>query len=133
MSLFDVQGRLPEREKLWGEILNPSKPSIAQNRAQMAAAAGPPADTTTNYVTAPVADRGMLSALPSPLPSALPSMSSTEQMLQAQLMEDDADEDDNAAADDVYGGQTWMVMEYCDKGCLQVRMATRKTATRNVS
>jgi hypothetical protein len=129
MSLFDVQGRLPEREKLWGETLNPSKPSIAQNRAQMVAAAGPPADTTTNYVIAPVTDRGMLSALP----SALPSMNETEQMLQAQLMEDNADEDDNAAADDINGGQTWMVMEYCDKGCLQVRRATRKTATRNVS
>eukprot|EP00775_Hariotina_reticulata_P009524 gene9524-9688_t len=105
------EGRLPERQKLWGETLNPSKPSIAQNRAQAAAAGGAPADKGVGDAPMLVNNSGM--------PATVPAMSDAEQMLQAQLREDDADEDDSCADSDVRGGQTWMVMEYCDKGCLQ--------------
>jgi hypothetical protein len=39
----------------------------------------------------------------------------------ANKLADEWDEEEGARDEDVTAGQTWMVLEYCDRGCLQVR------------
>lgn len=122
------QGRLPERKRLWGETLGPGKPSIAQN-----AAALQKAKSHAAIAPAPFGD-GLLQ-----LHGSGGSVhgggaggsgggragDNDGEPVSAELLLVDADD----AGADVLCGQTFMLMEFCNKGCLQVRAAARRACT----
>eukprot|EP00879_Flechtneria_rotunda_P001352 GHRR01001502.1.p1 GENE.GHRR01001502.1~~GHRR01001502.1.p1 ORF type:complete len:1180 (+),score=462.14 GHRR01001502.1:255-3794(+) len=120
------EGRLPKRQQVWGETLDPDKPSIVQNKAHInkepvAAAAAlfgvrptaaevSPAGPQQQLQQAAAAAAGVLAAVGG---GANPQQGVSATELEGNVADEASDEDM------VLGGQTWMVMEFCDKGCLQ--------------
>lgn len=125
-----LQGKLPARRQLWGETLNPDKPSVAQNKAAVAAAAAAGGPCTVAPTTAADTSSSHYDRLLKPGTSSGNSSSScsgtgssgrrTDGDVTADIL--DSFDEDAGAEDDITAGQTWMVLEYCDKGCLQVRV-----------
>ncbi|KAF6260297.1 kinase-like domain-containing protein [Scenedesmus sp. NREL 46B-D3] len=131
------EGKLPARQQVWGETLDPDKPSVdaiaaavasgkAGSGAAAAAAAGGGA---TNTITDTVTRRAnpnpydKLMQLGSPGPRAAggvtDGVSGSSADMAARRLADTWEDEEAARDEDVTAGQTWMVLEYCDRGCLQ--------------
>jgi hypothetical protein len=156
---FAMQGQLPPRVQVWGQTLDPSKPSLAQNRALVTRAAAA-ANTTHQQQQQTRGRRPDLSPssahqLGSPYSSSKHSNAGTSGSSSSSSLlgsaaaaaaadsvaaeafnaagavmgssgeESSEDEDDSSSYGSdllaqVAQGQTWLIMEFCDKGCLQV-------------
>lgn len=124
-----LQGKLPAKKQLWGETLDPEKPSVAQNKItvndyqQQQGAPKPAAAAANGGINQSYAFMKLDECAPGSNDSsgcatscASNSVSNTPNHVSNNVTADDLEEE----FDDVSAGQTWMVMEYADKGCLQV-------------
>jgi hypothetical protein len=132
-----LQGKLPARQQVWGETLDPDKPSVDTIAAAVANANGNGADAAaggrgvTNTVrnargnNANPYDKLMQLGTPGAPGGVTNTVSNTVSNgsadMAAQNIVDAWEEEEGARDEDVTAGQTWMVLEYCDRGCLQVR------------
>jgi hypothetical protein len=131
-----VQGKLPARQQIWGETLDPDKPSVdtiaaavagakgkASSSSGTAAAAAAAGATTAKRVSNNPYDKLLQLGTPGTPAAAAAGgvIDGVGNTVAAQNnMADVWDEEEGARDEDVTAGQTWMVLEYCDRGCLQV-------------
>lgn len=99
-----LQEQLPKAEKLWGETLDSSRPSARQNTAAQQAAAA------TNSTDAYKCHDSQVQSCQQMQP-----LQSTTHSFASDFLEEDF------GAPSILEGQTWLVMEFMDKGCLQAR------------
>jgi hypothetical protein len=147
------EGKLPARQQVWGETLDPDKPSVDTIAAAVANANGKNSSSAAAAAVAAAAaaggkgvantvsnarsnnanpyDKLMQLGTPGTPAAAAPgsvvtngvsnSDSNNSADVAAQSLVDKWEEEEGARDEDVTAGQTWMVLEYCDRGCLQVR------------
>jgi len=125
------QGQLPARVQVWGQTLDPSKPSIAQNHAAINTAAQPRPTQQQQQQQQPfsaqAASAGGSSTAAAPT-AATAAAAAADALAAAGAVvgsDESSDEEDDSSESDlaaqVVEGQTWLIFEFCDKGCLQVR------------
>eukprot|EP00878_Enallax_costatus_P015719 GHUV01016470.1.p1 GENE.GHUV01016470.1~~GHUV01016470.1.p1 ORF type:complete len:346 (+),score=111.35 GHUV01016470.1:799-1836(+) len=117
------KGKLPAKKQLWGETLDPEKPSVLQNKITVAqhqqqhdqpaaAAAAAGADNQPYaFLKLDDASHGTNGVSNNANDNSNMLCHNQNNTVTVEDLEDDID--------DVSAGQTWMVMEYADKGCLQ--------------
>lgn len=118
-AVITGEERLPHAERLWGESLEPSKPSIALNHMRSS-----PAADSTAAAEAPALAAGSAGSAPVSTASAgANGCASYGSAGGTPIMAASAGADGCASHDSaeqcMLEGQTWMVLEYCDRGCLQ--------------
>ncbi|WIA09457.1 hypothetical protein OEZ85_008858 [Tetradesmus obliquus] len=118
-AVITGEERLPHAERLWGESLEPSKPSVALNRMCSSQAA-----ESTAAAEAPALAAGSAGDAAVDTASAgANGCSSCGSAGDTPVMAASAGADGCASHDSteqcMLEGQTWMVLEYCDQGCLQ--------------
>lgn len=133
LLLLLLQGKLPAKKQLWGETLDPDKPSVLQNKitvsqfqqkpaATVAAAAAGANNQPYGVLKFNDVSQGSSGGSKASVTNGVSNNidhrnnMSHNKLNRAATLEDLEDDD----MDDVSAGQTWMVMEYADKGCLQV-------------
>jgi hypothetical protein len=131
------EGKLPARQQVWGETLDPDKPSVdtiaaavaananGKSSSSTAAAAGGKGTNTVSNTRGNPYDKLMQLGTPGKPAAAAPGNAVTNGVsnsadVAAQSLVDKWEEEEGARDEDVTAGQTWMVLEYCDRGCLQV-------------
>jgi hypothetical protein len=138
------EGKLPARQQVWGETLDPDKPSVdtiaaavaananGKSSSSTAAAAGGKGGVTNTVSNTRANPYDKLMQLGTPGTPAAAGQgnvvtnsisNSNSADVAAQSLVDTWEEEEGARDEDVTAGQTWMVLEYCDRGCLQVRLS----------
>jgi hypothetical protein len=113
-NIIALQGKLNHGRRLWGETLDMArKPSVAQNRAAVAAGAAKPAPAAAAAAAggadcAPDSDEHCVA-------SEGVGVSDGSSHSLTRVSGPAHQEEDWLSA-----GETWLVLSYCDKGCLQV-------------
>lgn len=121
-----LQGKLPAKKQLWGETLDPEKPSVAQirqavNNHKQQSAAAAVGDLNSSLLKLQDCAYGSNGSSVSCATGSVSNSGSgrSNNNITAEDLECDID--------DVAAGQTWMVMEYADRGCLQVSVMSHVT------
>jgi hypothetical protein len=94
--------------RLWGETLNAGRPSVEQNRTAVAAATAAGTAEQQQQAAAPDSGANSLST----------GSGSTERVCEEDLLSTSST---SCCASSLINGETWLVLEYANKGCLQVR------------
>ncbi|WIA44433.1 hypothetical protein OEZ86_007193 [Tetradesmus obliquus] len=123
------KGKLPARQQVWGETLDPDKPSVdtiaaavagANCRGSNGAAAAGANGAAKPRGNNPYDNLMQLGTPGTPAATAAPGVTNcVSNGVAAGGYADGMDDDEGPRDEDVTAGQTWMVLEYCDKGCLQ--------------
>eukprot|EP00883_Tetradesmus_obliquus_P013133 jgi/Sobl393_1/6057/SZX69651.1 len=123
------EGKLPARQQVWGETLDPDKPSVdtiaaavagANRRGSNGAAAAGANGAAKPRGNNPYDNLMQLGTPGTPAATAAPGVTNgVSNGVAAGGHADGMDDDEGPRDEDVTAGQTWMVLEYCDKGCLQ--------------